>query len=108
MGILQSCGNLAGVPHRRVERKIGAMRMVLPKGAAWSIVHHQHGYAVLHSELKHANNMGMIEAGKRLGFGEELRDICIFERSLEQFEGCLSFQVDVLAEVDLCKAASSQ
>jgi hypothetical protein len=48
------------------------------------------------------------KASQNLGFGKEGIDRLIGERSVQHFEGHPTLQIDVLGQVHLCEAASSQ
>src|SRR5260370_7798490 len=63
---------------------------------------------MFHSKVVDAHNMRMVEASEQLRLGEEGVDIFVFQRGMQDFEGGTAFEIDMLAQIDLCEAASSK
>ncbi len=108
VGVLQGGSNLLDVGHRCGEREAGTTRVTLAQGALARIVHGQKRDALFHSKVVDAHNMRMVEASEQLRLGEEGVDIFVFQRGMQDFEGGTAFEIDMLAQIDLCEAASSK
>jgi hypothetical protein len=109
MRVLKRRGDLLGIRHGCLERETGAARVMLQEGPTRSVVHNEkRGPVLLHSKVMHAHDVGMLQAGERLRFSEELIYLLVFERGVQDLERCPAFQEEMLAEVDLGEAPSPE
>ncbi len=75
----------------------------------WTVVHHQEGQAVVSNvEVQHAHNVGMDQAGNDLSLLQEAQHLLLGHACMQDFDSGLALQIDVLAQVDLGKAALAQ
>src|SRR6266852_5703877 len=82
--------------------------MLLAQCTSWGIVHHEYRCAPVHGEFEDTHNVWVSQANQGLCLGDELIDIFAFEGSTQDFEGRVAFEVAMLAQIDICKPASSQ
>jgi hypothetical protein len=78
--------------------------VTLAHGATRGVVHDEKGDIIFYSEIVDADNMGMDEASKRACLRVELLFFLPRELGMQDFDGCLSTQVQVFPQVDFSKA----
>src|SRR5947207_11103185 len=104
MDVVQCFGHLPDIGDNGCKWHSCASRVVLAQGAIGGIVHNEKGDTIFYSEIMDADNMGMDETSKRVCFCVELRFLLTRELGMQDFDGCLAAQVQVLPQVDFSKA----
>src|SRR5439155_381565 len=79
--------------------------MMVAERAMRGILYHQKRSTILHCKIQHAHNVRMRETCQCLCFLHEAGGVLFAELCVEDFEGGRSFEVDMLAQVDLGKAS---
>ena len=72
------------------------------------MLYDEEGKALLHGEIEHAHNVGMGETRQQLGFAHKVGCILLAEPGVQDFEGSLTLEIDMLPQVDLGEAAPAQ
>ena len=73
-----------------------------------SILHNKKGDAVHHVVFQDAHDGGMSKMGDGTCFLEKAAFIFVGQTHLEHFDGSLSVEIDMLAEVDISEATLSE
>ena len=104
MRVLQGSAHLLHIRQRRLQRQGDAPGMARPQRALRRILHHQKRQPILHIEIKHAHDMGMIEPGDKLRLA--LKGFRLFrsQRRAQHFDRRQRAQVNMLTQIDLGKA----
>src|SRR5947209_12990146 len=74
----------------------------------WSIVHHEKRDTVHDVVFQDAHNGGMSEMSDSTRFPKKAEFIFVGQTHLEHLDGGFSVEIDMLAEVDISKAALSE
>ena len=82
--------------------------MALPQRAIGGILHDQKGHPLLHIKIEDGDDGGVSESSNGLGFALEVLRFCVGQMQMQHLDGRLLTEAQVLAQVDLCKAALSQ
>ena len=65
----------------------------------------QKGSVVLDAEIKHADDVRMSQATDGLRFVDKALEVVAGDFRVQDFDGCLRFQIDVFTEVDIGEAS---
>src|SRR6266849_4151785 len=83
--------------------------MLAAQGAVGGVVHHEERDAILDIEVKNAHNMRVDERCNGLRFAVEVLDVgSVCQLGVQDFDGGLHVEPQVLAEIDLCETSTSQ
>src|SRR6266849_7233538 len=83
--------------------------MLAAQGAVGGVVHHEERDAILDIEVKNAHNMRVDERCNGLRFAVEVLDVgSVCQLGVQDFDGGLHVEAQVLAEIDLGETSASQ
>src|SRR5438105_4965832 len=82
--------------------------MAITHCSLWSIVHDKIGCNIFNAEIQDTYNIRMAEAGKSTGLGEELLYIIACYLCIQYFDSSLSFEINMLSQIHISRAAFSQ
>jgi len=109
MGILQGVGNLLDVGDDGRQRQRHAFGMLATQGAVGGVVYHEEGDAILDIEVQDAHDMRVNERGNSLGLElEVLYVVGIGQLGVQDFDGGLPIESQVLSEVNFGEASTAQ
>ena len=108
VGELQGRGDGARVADDSQERYSRARRVKLSQVAIRSKIHHQVGGLVLDAEVEDTDDMRMHQVAHRTSFGEKVLGGMRIYLCVQDFDGDLAIEVDVLAQVDVGKGTFPQ
>src|SRR5215467_3749592 len=104
MDVIQCFGHLLDIGDNGCKWHSCASRVALAQGAIGGIVHDEKGDTIFDGEIVDADNMGMDETSKRACLRVELHFLLTRELGMQDFDGCLGIEVQVLPKVDFSKA----
>src|SRR5579863_522325 len=107
MGILQGSSHLLHIGDDGSRWQTTALWVTLAQGAVGGIVHDEKRRARVNAEVEHTHDMRMFETGNGASFIEKAFDIFVCQPHLEDFDGGLRSEINMLAEVDIAEAALS-
>src|SRR6266566_3087283 len=108
VGELQGRGDGARVGDDSLERYSRARRVKLSQVPMWSIVHHQVRGLVLDAKVEDADDMRMHQVAQVPRFREKVLGSMCVHLGVQDFDGNLAIEVDVLAQVDIGKGTFPQ
>lgn len=108
VGILEGFGHLLDVGQKRGQGKARPSGIASAQGAVGGVLHDQIGQAVLHAKVQHAHDMRMFESGDGARLGEKVGQIIFPQAGMQDFDGGLALEMEMLGEVDLCEAAFAE
>src|SRR2546425_10063080 len=82
--------------------------MSLAEGALRSILHHQKRRAILYCKIEDTHNMWVGQENQSLCFLQKGFGTLVLEERVKNFEGGVTFKVDMLSQIDFGKASASQ
>src|SRR6266566_8396892 len=108
VGELQGRGDGARVGDDSLERYSRARRVKLSQVPMWSIVHHQVRGLVLDAKVEDADDMRMHQVAQVARFSKKVFGGMCVHLGVQDFDGYLTIEVDVLAQVDVGKGTFRQ
>src|SRR6266496_1950829 len=108
VGELQGRGDGARVGDDSQERYSRARRMMLSQVPMRSVVHHQVGRLMLDAEVEDADDMRVHQVAQLARFREKVLGGMGIYLDVQDFDGNLTLEVDVLAQVDVGKGTFPQ
>jgi hypothetical protein len=108
MGILQSSGDVPDVGYHGIKRQAGTVWVLLSDCPSGSIVHDEKWRPLLYGKIVDAHDLRMCQASEGLSLCKELCNTFVRKLGLKDFEGCVTLQMEVLTQIDLSEATSSE
>jgi hypothetical protein len=100
MDVVQCFSHLPDIGENGCKWHSRAYQVALAQGATRGIVHNEKGDTIFYGEIVDTDNMGMDETSKRTCLSVELLFLLTRELGMQDFDGCLGVEVQVLPQVD--------
>src|SRR5712692_6263174 len=109
MGILQRCRNLGDVRDDYVQGQACSSRVALAQRPIRGIGHHQEGDVIrIDAKVKQLHDIGVLQAEGGAGLVDKPFQVFGRQSGLQYLDSSWGVVMDLLAEVDITKAASSE